>query len=77
MTAVCLTRNNLGQFCEKPNRHTGNHRCRMFTASEAEQAFVRQQHAGDPRWSWVNGGWQTTDPQLVGQAMKRLKASRS
>jgi hypothetical protein len=31
-----------GRHCEKPDQHTGNHRCVGFSASEAEGAFQAQ-----------------------------------
>jgi hypothetical protein len=74
--AVCLHKNGFGQFCEKPNGHTGNHRARTFSITDAQRAYERRRHVGDPRWRWVGNGWQTNDPELVDEALERLEASR-
>lgn len=76
MRTVCLHRNNFGQFCEKPNRHTGNHRARMFSMGEAQHAYLRQRHARDPRWRWTGNGWTTNDSVLVDEALEKLEASK-
>jgi hypothetical protein len=76
MRAVCLHQNNFGQYCEKPTGHTGNHRARMFSVSDAQQAFERQLHIGDPRWRWVGNGWLTNDRELVNEAMQKLARSK-
>jgi hypothetical protein len=76
MQAVCLSRNNFGQYCEKPHGHIGNHRARVFSTIDAQQAYHRQLHVGDPRWEWTGNGWRTTDPALVAEGMERLAASK-
>lgn len=76
MQAVCLHRNAFGQYCERKNEHTGNHRCRVHGIEDAQNAYYRCLHVGDNRWQWVNGGWQTTDPELVAEGMERLLASK-
>lgn len=76
MRAVCLDRNKFGQYCEKSNGHTGNHRRRLFDIGDAQRAYQRQLHAGDPRWTWNGNGWLTTDAELVAEGLTRLAASK-
>lgn len=76
MQAVCLHRNNFGQYCERRNGHTGNCRHRMFSREDAQRAYLRQLHVGDPRWTWQGNGWLTTDPVLVDEALERYEASK-
>jgi hypothetical protein len=45
-------------------------------ASPAYLAEREAAYAADPRWARVGNGWQTADPELVTEGMRRLRASK-